>query len=211
MDEDTKAIIAKQARRIDVLEIAVAELQGKSAKRVPAPVIDEGAKITYLPAFSGPVPTDSEFDQLLKVVTDRFSMLRFEPASTRFAADDLRDDRDGFVAAFKWVQTLGRTELITTKFAPTYWVDKAELYRRNRELPGTCRRGSLLAAVIATGDVAYSIDQYPHVFAVGLNVLGAAGKPASADGWSRVLAGRILDPVVVSKPGAVPQPSIRIA
>jgi len=49
------------------------------------------------------------------------------------------------------------------------------------------------AALIAHGDVPFSLDHWPHEVAFGLAAHG--GRVADGSGWRRALAGQLIEPI----------------
>jgi hypothetical protein len=176
---------------MSALEARVAALEaGKVAPKKPAPrpPVDEGVRITYLttaPAASL-LPTDAQLMELRSIVLKHHPKLAPD-ACGRFADQDQIEFDRGIVGAFRWLATIGRADEINHRAYLTYWGDCAEQYLSSLGTPATIRGNSLMAAVLAWGDVAYvEGDNFGNVPALGLATYG--GKLPTAASWQRVLA-----------------------
>jgi hypothetical protein len=101
--------------------------------------------------------------------------------------DDNRPFR-GFSSAFRWLANVPRTDRPNGKVALSYWMDVCRGWLRARNsVASDLDANALILAVLASGDVAYcpANHQLGAVWELGLVEFG--GRPASPDGWKRIL------------------------
>jgi hypothetical protein len=102
-------------------------------------------------------------------VQQRFNVLKpkFEDESQRarvVAGGQEADYKNQFVAAFRWLQQARRSDngKLATNYAVSFWTDAAEQFAHIR-----ISALAFVSAVVAVGDVSYSLDQINWPF--GLN------------------------------------------
>jgi hypothetical protein len=106
---------------------------------------------------------------------------------------DKYDDRKpfrGFCSCFRWLANKGRIEQPNPKFALGFWLDNCKTWLRDRNvMTGDASANELIMAAFAAGDVKY-VPANPAlgtVWEISLSEHG--GRPASLDGWRRILRG----------------------
>ena len=137
------------------------------------------------------LPTPDEFHRLLHVVLDHYPILR--------PREETEDFRAQFRAAFIRLAHCGRRDKIDKDRGLGWWVDDCQQWCREHKVNPTWVGGApFAAAVIASGDVKFVIDDWPHGFCVALQFGGGGIEPR--DWWRRALAGTLLEPVPPERP-----------
>jgi hypothetical protein len=122
--------------------------------------------------------------------------------------DDGRAFR-GFSSCFHWIQNMPRADLPNGRRALSYWNDVCKNWLRDRNcMTGDVGANALILACFAAGDVCYTPGNSAlgHTWEIGVVEYG--GRPASADGWRRILregASSILPPSAPAR--RMPAPS----
>src|SRR5262252_1074898 len=133
------------------------------------------------------LPNEAQLHQLAKIVTTRYPQLGPDTSGhPRWHDMNIAEWDSGFRAAFRRVACLNRTDEFNVKRDIRYFADEAMDYLRAQGMPTDIRWPCYLAAVIAAGDVPFSIEG-PYV---GLRFDGI-GRPATA-AWRDILQGRAL-------------------
>jgi hypothetical protein len=117
------------------------------------------------------------------------------PLSDRY--DEQRPLR-GFGSCFRWLANKDRTDYPNPKFALSFWLDSCKSWLRDRgSMVNDVDAPTLILAAYAQGDLRYvpANGQLGTVWELGLAEY--SGKPASPEGWRRILregASAILPP-----------------
>ena len=126
--------------------------------------------------------------RLLAIVTARWNMFGRVP-------------HDEFHRALICVLNMKRLpgEQTDSKYALSWWIDNLEAWARANGMPGSICAEAILAACIASGDVAFtSPENWPHC-EFGLAAPHVSGRTAN-DAWRQLLAGgRLPEPVATKR------------
>jgi hypothetical protein len=134
---------------------------------------------TFLPmADPRHLPNTDEYKALLNIVTARYPKLKIMNAD---------EELESFRVSFRFICSLTKTAAPVTKFAPSWWIDSAQQWCRDANVPGVIR--SLLPAIIACGDVQYTFDDRS---AFWLDPYRASGRVVDAQAWRKILNGADL-------------------
>lgn len=176
-------------QRIAALE---AELQALKAERAPAPAAqkeEQGARIIQLNTeITSGLPS---LDQLRRL----FSIVRTGVPQAKTHDDDapLR----GFCGAYRFVANCGRVAAPNNKHSLGWWCDEMKSWLRARDsMTMDVNGSSFIAAVLASGDILYVPHDATRGFVWEFSIVPPqhGGKPASPDGWRRVLDGSLMAP-----------------
>jgi hypothetical protein len=189
MTDDRIAALERQ------INAAQAELQSIKAERPAAPSLPPRGEVRIVPILSEPpsLPSLKETERLFAAV----KALSPWPEALNDKYDPDRPSR-GFSVAFRWVQSVPRSDRPNGKVALSFWMDCCKNWLRDRgSMTGDLSANSLLLAVFAAGDVCYcpANAQLGVTWEIGLLEYG--GKPANADAWRRVMkegAAAVLPP-----------------
>lgn len=173
-------------QRIRHLEAEVASLKAKANPPPPPPaarVAEDGVRVTYSRKCSIELPTMEQYRRLIHIVArasrvvPNFDGKNIDPA---FLA--------GFVGSFERITSLRRSAGLNHKRPARDWAAEALNWLSERDDKCDPTNGSFYAAVIAAGDIQYSLPQpslgIPAL--VGLTY-DQEDRPASAAGWRGVL------------------------
>ena len=146
---DTNARLAALEAENHALRNRLSVLEAGQPKKSAPPPPDDGVKIFVALPVAHPrqLPDVAEAAALHKIVVARFPALKFHNAS---------GELEFFRAAFAFICSLTKTAAPVTKYAPSWWVDYAQQWCRDANVPGVIR--SLLPAVVATGDIQFTFD-----------------------------------------------------
>jgi hypothetical protein len=174
---ELEAQVAATQTQLVATQAELAALKAPKAAR-PAPPPDDGVKISVMLPVAHPkhLPTDDEYRSLHRIVAARYPALKF-----RNNADD---EFDSFRASFQFICSLTKTAAPVTKYAPSWWIDYAQQWCRDANVPGLIR--SLLPAVIACADVQYTFDDRS---AFWLDPFRASGRLVDPSAWRKILGG----------------------
>jgi hypothetical protein len=179
-------------QRVSALEAENAALRAATPKaKASLPKELEGPSVTVIAPRGIPMPTPRELESLRSIVGEKYPALARPTFDARWADQDSEADRAGFALAFRWLSTLGRQDQLNNKLTPGAWCDRAEDFGRLAGSPARVRCRHVLAACVAAGDIAYAIDGWPHVIAIGVNHFGGSGRRATA-AWRSVLKGQLI-------------------
>jgi hypothetical protein len=174
--------VMSDRERIAVLEQELATLKEKVSPtpRLVAPVPDQ-VTVSFPRTFSIQMPTIEEFKKLLKIVSSAHPSL--VPTFGIGDQSERQQFGNGFLGSFEIISGLKRTTTLDKRDA-SHWARNATLFLDARGDRVDVSVAAFMAAVVAAGDVPYSVGKYRcHV---GLTYDG--GAPATADGWRRVLS-----------------------
>jgi hypothetical protein len=126
----------------------------------------------------------------LRIVTGRYPQLKWK--YTAWLTPD--EELESFRAAFAFVCSLTKTEKPTTGYAASWWLDTAQAWCRQMGVQGVIR--SLPPAIIATGDVSYSMDDFTAVWLDPYR----RSRPVDDTAWRKLLnGGDLLAPTRLEK------------
>jgi hypothetical protein len=97
------------------------------------------------------------------------------------------DEFESFKAAFAYICSLTKTAAPTTRYSASWWIDNAQQWCRDANVPGVIR--SLPPAIIAIGDISYTFDDRS---AFWLHPYRASGRVVDSQGWRKILNGADL-------------------
>jgi hypothetical protein len=177
---DTNARLAALESENHDLRNRLAALETERQPKKPAPprrVEEDRPLITTFPttAHLRHLPSEPEAVALLKIVTARYPALKFRNAD---------GEHESFRCALAFVTSLTKTSAPTTKYALSWWVDAGMQWCRENGVQGVIR--GLLPAVIATGDIKFTLDDYS---AQWLDPYRASGRLVDPSAWRKVLSG----------------------
>jgi len=184
--------ITELRSRIAALEQGLAELRRPMPASVAAPPREtepQGVRIYHpadIPSFE--LPNDQQLRRLADIVTAKFPRLGPDTSNARWRDMNVEEFHRGFCASFRRIASLNRTDEFDTRRGIRYFADEAEDWLRAQGRPTDIRWPCYLAAVIAAGDIPFSIEG-PHV---GLRLDGLGRSPLPA--WRAVLDGRMRAP-----------------
>lgn len=166
-------------------------------KPVPPPPIDDraGVHITQIVEPSSFVrPTEKELRCLYDIVLAKYP--RLGPRLSSRSADQEKEEYfDGFIWSFERLGYIGRLGAPDTRRYVNHWVEETKDWLR---LHRPAHRGNIgagfLAAVLAHGDIAYTVGDENRGVVWSIGVTPYGGKQAT-DAWKRVLDGKLLTPV----------------
>jgi hypothetical protein len=189
---------AADEQRIRALEVQNNQLQQQvdrllermnpRPKAAPAPVLDDGPRVSFPRSTPIEMPTIAQFEKLLAIVT------RAHPGAVpTFDRDsDRREFFLGFIRSFERIANLRRTvgeggaPVLNEKYDARFWADEAYRWLHERGTPAETMNGSFFCAAICAGDVAYSFGNRAAGVSAHLG-LGFDGLTASTAAWHRVL------------------------
>jgi hypothetical protein len=114
----------------------------------------------------------------------------------------------GFCACARWLASKGRTEFPNPRFALGFWLDDCRAWLRDRNsMTSDVSATTLILATYAAGDVRFvrADSQLGTVWELAL--AEHSGRPASPDGWKRILrdgASAILPPSAPARRAPAP-------
>jgi hypothetical protein len=141
-------------QRIRALEAEVASLKAKVNPQptpVAPPPIQDGPRVTFPRTSPIELPSDRQYQQLLAIVA------RVHPSVV--PRDHDREFFLGFVGSFERIAHLRRSDEPNRKMTAYDWATETHRWLRERDTPAEATNGSFFAAVIAAGDVAFSLGQ----------------------------------------------------
>src|SRR5216683_3347983 len=148
--------IAALEQRNQQLESEIAALKPpKPAPRqqqAATTIEEEGVTVSYPRSYPIEMPTTEEYVRLLSIVD------RVYPKSVpAYRAHD--EYFRGFVGSFERIASLRRSPGLNTALGRgvQYWADEAYSWLRERGTPAETTNGSFWAAVVASGDVNFSL------------------------------------------------------
>jgi hypothetical protein len=183
--------------RIAALELELAELKKAAGKTPvpPPPPKDEGVRIVLVEERTSFVrPTLGELRKLYEIVCGKYPQFRPRSSPARFADQEEEEFFAGFEWPFERLGHIGRAGAPDTRRYIGHWVEETKDWLRlHRPAHRGNVGGGFLAAVIAHGDVPYTIGDADRgvVWSIGVTPFG--GKLAT-DAWRRVLDGQLLAP-----------------
>jgi hypothetical protein len=167
-------------RRLKALEIENRALRQQiDAMQVPAsskvtPLPPSPVRISSPPLAKIELPTDDEYRRLLAIVLDRYPILKPRADSSDYAAQ--------FRAAFIRLAHCGRRDVVDHKRGLSFWLDDCrEFCDRHRIHPSWINGAPFTAAVIAHGDIRYTVEDWPHDFVCSVQ-FGGGGPSAKIGG-----------------------------
>jgi hypothetical protein len=143
---------------------------------------EEGVRVSYPRSYPIAMPTTAQFEKLLAIVA------RVYPRSV--PAYHVNDEYfRGFVGSFERIASLRRSPGLNTALGRgvQYWADEAYSWLRERGTPAETTNGSFWAAVVASGDVNFSLRADGILPYYGLTFDTEARK-VSPGAWQRVLS-----------------------
>jgi hypothetical protein len=126
--------------------------------------------------------------------------------SMRWHDDEERELHAGFFTSARFISTLGRTSVDTTKYL-SLWTDRCRDWARliDHNPVGNIGVSFFLAAVAMSVPYQLGNNAMGVLPAVGLREHG--GERMTADGWKQTLQGNVLAPVAPERRFAPPSPS----
>jgi hypothetical protein len=186
--------------RLAQLEAQAATLNAEIAKlraerpAPPPPVKDvREVSVTAVLDERSDLPDLKQMQKLFAIVKP----LSPWPSALHDRFDEHRPFR-AFSSTLRWMMNVPRADRPNGKVALSYWLDVARGWLRARNsVASDLDANALILAVLASGDVAYcpANHQLGAVWELGLVEFG--GRPASPDGWKRILregASAVLPP-----------------
>jgi hypothetical protein len=176
---------AELRQRLDALQAKVSP-----RPKPPAPIPeDDGFHVSFPRSAPIEMPSIAQFERLLIIVGRAYP--KIVPTFDR--EGDRMEFFNGFCASFERIANLRRTvgeggaQMLNKRNDARHWASEAYSWLQQRGTPAETMNGSFFAAVIAAGDVPFSLaDRVGGVPAyVGL---GYEGLTASTVAWRRVLA-----------------------
>jgi hypothetical protein len=168
-------------QRIAALEAEIAVLKaGRSAPRQTAPLVEEGVTVSYPRDYPILMPTTEQYEKLIAIVQ------RVYPTSVPNGDQEFFR---GFIGSFERIASLRRSNGLNTALGRgvQYWADEAYNWLRERGTPAETTNGSFWAAVVASGDVNFSLREDGILPYYGLTFDTDARK-ISPGAWQRVLS-----------------------
>jgi hypothetical protein len=171
-------ILAKQNATLigikDKLETRLAKLENKHV--IPASIEPVTTVTTFEPTYPAgfEMPTEDEFVRLEKTVTEKYSQLTncdYEPS----------DFSTEFRKAFKALALMRRLDSPHGKRQTVAYLDEARSRARRAGIYGEITWWPFVAAVIAHGDICWSLDECNRfrVTDLGLHLYDGVGRTAS--------------------------------
>jgi hypothetical protein len=170
-------IAALEAENRDLCNRLAALEGAQQPKKAPPRPVEEDRR-PFVTTLSTAVhlrhlPDAAEAAALLRIVTARYPTLKF-----RNATGELESFR---CACFRHVVD---EDIRTNKYAASWFVDTAQQWCRENNVQGVVR--GLLPAIVATGDVQYSLDDFS---AHWLDPHRASGRVVDPSAWRQILSG----------------------
>jgi hypothetical protein len=155
--------------------------------RAPKPYVEEGARvIQHQPAFVQPddFPAQSQLDSLLRIVHSAYPKLA--------PAGDLDKYKAGFRLSFLSPCHIRRRDGIDKQHTMSFWRDLGQDTLSSLNVSGKLDLAPFVAAVIASGDIAYTHPNHPQNFSMSAGLIfGGAGR-AYSGAWRKVFdAGKV--------------------
>jgi hypothetical protein len=206
MQRDNNEIAALRAEN-DQLRERLAVVEARTAPKLPPaqqPAVEEGVRVSFPRTVSIQMPTVEEFKKLVRIVKAAHPSL--VPTFGIGDQSERQEFGNGFLGSFEIISGLKRTTTLDKRDA-SHWARNATLFLDARGDRVDVSVAAFMAAVVAAGDIPYSIGEYRSY--VGLTYDG--GAPASADAWRRVLeTGAVRPSIVTSQPPLYDTPPVRI-
>jgi hypothetical protein len=178
--DDTNARLAALERENAELRERLSRLENPPPKVAPPRREEDRVRILNLmPGISANMPDEDESRALLKIVHARHPRLKCK--YDRFLTPD--DEHESFRAALAYVFSLTKTEKPTTAYSHSWWISEAKQWCQQVGVYGNIL--SLMPAIIATGDVNYSMDDFDAVWLHPYR----SGKTVDDQKWCKVLNG----------------------
>jgi len=168
-----------------------AELQALKSGHAapPLPPRDEGVRILQINnERTDGMPTLDQLRRLFSIVRTRVPQARTHDDDAPFR---------GFCGAYRFVSNCGRVAAPNARVTLGWWMDVMTTWLRERNaMTRDITGASFIAATMASGDVLFvpHNSDLGHTWEFSLVPPGHGGKPASADGWKRVLEGSLMAP-----------------
>lgn len=188
-DSDTDQRISALEQENRELKARLDALAPKPAPR-PAPPVEEGVvKVSYPRSTPITMPTVAEFEKLLAIVATAHPNVvpKFDRESDRM------EFFRGFTASFERIASLrrlvgdGGAPVLNLKFDARWWAQEAYGWLQQRGTPAETMNGSFFAAVIASGDIAYSFGNRAEGISAHVGLGYGDGLTASTAGWRGVI------------------------
>jgi hypothetical protein len=186
------------------LQVAVARAElallkaGKAARAAPpAKPIDDRPLISFPQPPAIELPTAEQRERLIEVICRQHPMLQ-PRYSARWHREEEQELHAGFFTSARFISTLGRTSVDTTKYL-SFWTDRCRDWARLVDHNPVGNIGvSLFLAAVAMG-VPYQLGNNAtgDLPAVGLREHG--GEKMTAAGWKQTLQGNVLPPFVPAR------------
>jgi hypothetical protein len=187
---DSSRLAALEQQAV-TLAAEIAALKAERPAPPPPPPRDEVRIVPLLHERTDGMPTLKEMERLFTIVKSHSPW----PQALNDRFDEHRPFR-AFSSAFRWLQNVGRTERPNGRVALSFWADTCRLWLRARNSVGSDLDGNaLILAVFASGDIVYTPADPARGWTWEFGLVEYGGRPASADGWRRVLStGNVLSP-----------------
>ena len=179
-DRDRIAALEAQNQQL-TSEIAELKKAGRPEpshhQQVAAPIQEEGVRVSHPQSYSIIMPTTEQYEKLLNIV------LRVYP---------MRCDQEffrGFVGSFERIASLRRSASLNTAQGVQYWADEAYRFLQDRGTPAETTNGSYFAAVVASGDVDFSLaNRDQGIVPYYALTFDTDARKISPGAWQRVLS-----------------------
>jgi hypothetical protein len=151
------------------------------------------------------LPTAEQCGRLIEVICRKHPMLQ-PRYSMRWRDDEERELHAGFFTSVRFISTLGRTSVDTTKYV-SFWTDQCRDWARlvDHNPVGNIGASFFFAAVAMGVPFQLGNNAMGVLPAVGLREHG--GERMTADGWKQTLQGNVLAPTPPERRFALPSPS----
>jgi hypothetical protein len=201
---DRLAELEKQAAAITA-EIAALKAGKTSPPPPPVKPIDDRPLITVLHPAAIELPTAEQCRKLIEVIGRNHPVLK-PHFSMRWHDEEERELHAGFSTSVRFISTLGRTPVDTTRYL-SFWTDRCRDWARliDYNPVGNIGTSFFLAAVAMGVPFQLGNNAMGVLPAVGLREHG--GERMTADGWKRTLAGDVLLPTQPDRRFASPSPA----
>ena len=197
--------------RLAQLEAQAASLNAEIAKLkaerpAPPPLVKDEVRIVPLLAEPSSLPNLKEMEKLFNCVKS----LSPWPEALHDRYDETRPLR-GFGSAFRWVQSMPRSDRPNGKVALSFWTDCCKNWLRDRNcMTSDLSVNGLVLACFAAGDVCYCPANFQLGVLWEVGLLEYGGRAASPDAWRKIMregASAVLPPSAPARRMAPPSPA----
>jgi hypothetical protein len=176
------------------LAAEIAALKAGKVTAPPPPVkpIDDRPLVTILHPLAIELPDAVQCRQLIEIVGRSHSLLQ-PRYSTKWHREEAFELHAGFATSVRFISTLGRTSVDTTKYL-SFWTGLCRDFARLVDYSpiGNVGVSFFLAAIAMRVQYRLGDDALGILPALGLREHG--GERMTADGWKQTLQGNVLSP-----------------